>query len=321
MPAKVDDGVAGSTLPARHATIGRMGQLLLIVVVAVTVAAVVFGVTVLVSGRDPGLSPAEPDGRALPLPTTRPLRESDLGDVRFDLTMRGYRMAQVDQALRRAAYDIGYKDELIGVLEAEVNALREGRLLDADALRRAREAAQAPAPAAAPAEAPTKPGWTEFTQPAESEPVDDQAQPADDGTAEPVASAPADEQATAEAAVAAEPSPAADDLAEPADETAEPDEARVEAEATVTSTPAAEQPVEEPAAPAEPTTAAAVPAKPRTPARRTATRTSRPAKRTAAEADDSGAALPEDAPITKSAIGSETSATAKPAEDAESARR
>ena len=42
-------------------------------------------------------------------------------------------MAQVDQALRRAAYDIGYKDELIGVLEAEVTALREGRTEDADA--------------------------------------------------------------------------------------------------------------------------------------------------------------------------------------------
>jgi hypothetical protein len=50
-------------------------------------------------------------------------------------------MAQVDQALTRAAYDIGYKDELISVLEAEVTALREGRTSDADVLRRAREAA------------------------------------------------------------------------------------------------------------------------------------------------------------------------------------
>ena len=48
-------------------------------------------------------------------------------------------MAQVDQAMRRAAYDIGYKSELIGVLEAEVAALREGRTEDADALRQARE--------------------------------------------------------------------------------------------------------------------------------------------------------------------------------------
>jgi DivIVA domain-containing protein len=121
-----------------------MGQFFLIVVVALTVAAVVFGVTVLVSGSDTGLTPAEPDGRAVPLPASRPLQEDDLGVVKFDTAVRGYRMGQVDQALRRAAYDIGYKDELIGVLEAEVTALREGRTLDADALRRAREAAQQP---------------------------------------------------------------------------------------------------------------------------------------------------------------------------------
>ncbi|MEV0215137.1 DivIVA domain-containing protein [Micromonospora sp. NPDC050695] len=116
-----------------------MGQLLLLLVVALTVAAVVFGVTVLVSGRDPGLVPVEPDSQAVPLPGTRPLRESDVGAVRFDTGLRGYRMAQVDQAMRRAAYDIGYKSELIGVLEAEVIALRAGRTADADALRQARE--------------------------------------------------------------------------------------------------------------------------------------------------------------------------------------
>ncbi|MGK5738160.1 DivIVA domain-containing protein [Micromonospora sp. URMC 103] len=125
-----------------------MGQLLLMLVVALTVAAVVFGVTVLVTGRDPGLVPAEPDGRAVPLPGNRPLHESDVEHVRFDTALRGYRMAEVDQAMRRAAYDIGYKSELIGVLEAEVVALREGRTADADALRRAREQAAGGVPAA-----------------------------------------------------------------------------------------------------------------------------------------------------------------------------
>ena len=122
-----------------------MGELFLFLVVALTVAAIVFGVTVLVSGGDPGLTPVEPDGRAVPLPANRPLDEDDVGQVRFDTAVRGYRMAQVDQALQRAAYDIGYKGELIGVLEAEVAALREGRIADADVLRRAREAAIQPA--------------------------------------------------------------------------------------------------------------------------------------------------------------------------------
>jgi DivIVA domain-containing protein len=121
-----------------------MGQLLLFIVVAVVVAAIVFGVTVMLGGGDSGLTPVEADGRAVPLPTDRPLGEDDMGQTKFDVVWRGYRMAQVDQALQRAAYDIGYKGELIGVLEAEVTALREGRLADADVLRKAREAAVAP---------------------------------------------------------------------------------------------------------------------------------------------------------------------------------
>ena len=124
-----------------------MGQLLLFIVVALVVAAIVFGVTVMLGGGDSGLTPVEPDGRAVPLPSDRPLGEEDIVRTKFDTAWRGYRMAQVDQALQRAAYDIGYKGELIGVLEAEVAALREGRTADADVLRRAREAAVAPPPA------------------------------------------------------------------------------------------------------------------------------------------------------------------------------
>jgi DivIVA domain-containing protein len=122
-----------------------MGHLLLLLVVALVAAALVFGVTVLIMGGDQGMEPAEPDGRAVPLPGVRPLTESDLADVRFDTVLRGYRMSQVDQALRRAAYDIGYKEELIGVLEAEVEALRDGRTEEADRLRQARLRAAGPA--------------------------------------------------------------------------------------------------------------------------------------------------------------------------------
>ncbi|MEU4687329.1 DivIVA domain-containing protein [Actinoplanes sp. NPDC023714] len=134
-----------------------MGQLLLFIVVALVVATIVFGVTVLLSGGDSGLTPVEPDGRAVPLPSDRPLGEADISATRFDTVVRGYRMNQVDQALQRAAYDIGYKGELIGVLEAEVAALREGRLEDADALRKAREASAAPAAPETPADGATAP--------------------------------------------------------------------------------------------------------------------------------------------------------------------
>src|SRR5262245_13304160 len=132
-----------------------MAQVLLLLVVALTVGAVVFGVMVLVSGGDPGLREVEPDGRGTPLPGSRPLVEQDVTKVTFDLGLRGYRMDQVDRALKRVAYDIGYKDELINVLSAEVEALRDGRFDDAEALRAARLAAsgEGGVPAAADEEA------------------------------------------------------------------------------------------------------------------------------------------------------------------------
>jgi DivIVA domain-containing protein len=139
--------------------------MLIFLVVALVAAALAWGIAVLLTGRDPGLEPVEPDGRAVPLPTARPLTESDLGVLRFDLAPRGYRMGQVDQALRRTAYDIGYKEELITVLEAEVAALREGRQEEAETLRQAREAAQRPRGAAP---ATTEPATTE---PAATEPA------------------------------------------------------------------------------------------------------------------------------------------------------
>jgi DivIVA domain-containing protein len=146
-----------------------MGQLLLYVAAALVIAAIVFGVTVMLGGGDSGLPPAEPDGRAVPLPSDRPLGEEDLIRTKFDTAFRGYRMSQVDQALQRAAYDIGYKGELIGVLEAEVLALREGRTAEADMLRRAREAALGPPVVSDDAAAITEPSAVD--PPPSSEPV------------------------------------------------------------------------------------------------------------------------------------------------------
>jgi DivIVA domain-containing protein len=180
-----------------------VSQFLLVVAVALTVGAIVFGITVLVTGDDDGLRPVEPDGRAVPLPGERPLAESDVTQLRFDTALRGYRMAQVDAALRRAAYDIGYKDELIRVLQAEVDALREGRFPEAEVLRRAREAALAtvevPAAPAAPPPEPlaadeeTPPGPAEPSEPAVAEPSE--AEPAAEvPSAEPAAGPPVADQ-------------------------------------------------------------------------------------------------------------------------------
>lgn len=183
-----------------------MGQLLLLLVVALTVAAVIFGVTVLVSGRDPGLVPAEPDSQAVALPGTRPLRESDVGAVRFDTGLRGYRMDQVDQAMRRAAYDIGYKSELIGVLESEVIALREGRTDDADVLRQAREQSASKV-TTADADAAVEPG--KAAEPGNDAPLTGEAGSAPVGSTTPgplpaASSSPADSDGVAPAAAPAD---------------------------------------------------------------------------------------------------------------------
>ena len=115
--------------------------LLYVLLGALVVGAVAFGVAVLVTGADPGLTAEVPEGSSVPLPGHRPLAEHDFQALRFDTGLRGYRMSQVDSALRRAAYDVGYKTELVAVLEAEVAALREGRQDDADELQKARVAA------------------------------------------------------------------------------------------------------------------------------------------------------------------------------------
>lgn len=118
-----------------------MREILLLLIVALVAAAIVFGVAVLVTGGDQGLGPAEPDDRFRRLPGDRPLGEEDAAQIRFDVAIRGYRMAQVDRVLARVSYDLGYKQELINALEAEVAALRDGRKDEADVLRDRRTAA------------------------------------------------------------------------------------------------------------------------------------------------------------------------------------
>ncbi|HEY3502925.1 MAG TPA: DivIVA domain-containing protein [Actinocatenispora sp.] len=121
-----------------------MREILLLLVVALVAAGIVFGVAVLLTGGEKGMAPAEPDDRVRRLPGDRPLSERDLAEMRFDTAPRGYRMRQVDVAVSRVAYDLGYKQELIAALEAEVDALREGRAEEADLLRDRRLAAREP---------------------------------------------------------------------------------------------------------------------------------------------------------------------------------
>ncbi len=112
-----------------------MATVLLTISVVVVVAAVVLGVVILLFGGDSGLSTADPDERSRTMDTGQSLTEADFQMVSFDITLRGYRMQQVDDLLGRVAWDIGYKNELLEVLSSEVEALRAGQVEEADRLR------------------------------------------------------------------------------------------------------------------------------------------------------------------------------------------
>jgi DivIVA domain-containing protein len=58
---------------------------------------------------------------------------SDVGRVRFDAALRGYRMEQVDEVLDRLADELGRRDVMIASLQAQLSRYRDmtGRYEDA----------------------------------------------------------------------------------------------------------------------------------------------------------------------------------------------
>jgi DivIVA domain-containing protein len=96
----------------------------LIVVAALIVAGLVFGVVAFSTGRDAGLTDAAPPGAPSDLPADRPLDADDLAAARFDTALRGYRMDQVDALLARAAHDVRELREYADGLERELGIER-----------------------------------------------------------------------------------------------------------------------------------------------------------------------------------------------------
>jgi DivIVA domain-containing protein len=94
------------------------------------VAAIGFGIAAFTLGHGGGLGAAEPDSRATDLatdlPADRPLRPSQLAGLRFDLALRGYRMAQVDEVLRRLGTELQVRDAEIRRLRRELTGSAPG---------------------------------------------------------------------------------------------------------------------------------------------------------------------------------------------------
>ena len=175
--------------------------ILLGVLVSVAVIFAVFAVTL---GRGGSMTHFQPDWPGRPLPQERTVRAADVSEAKFSLAFRGYRMAEVDDALDWLAAEIAERDEAILRLS--------GRPFESQ--RTTIDSATLGAvPVAVPAEAPlgddTAPGGFAPIAPAPAEPApDDTAQfylrpPAPDETAQLYVRPPADDLS---------PRPPADDL-------------------------------------------------------------------------------------------------------------
>ncbi|CAM5470233.1 hypothetical protein SALBM135S_05557 [Streptomyces alboniger] len=90
--------------------------LFLVIALVVVVGAVTLAV---VGGGESGaLHDAAPERLTDPLPPDRPLRRADIDALRFPLTLRGYDMVDVDDALSRVAAELAERDARIAELEA-----------------------------------------------------------------------------------------------------------------------------------------------------------------------------------------------------------
>ncbi|GAA2725829.1 MULTISPECIES: DivIVA domain-containing protein [Streptomyces] len=88
----------------------------LLIALVVVVAAVTLAVA---GGGDRGVLPeAAPERMAWPLPAGRPVVRADVEALRLPLALRGYRMAETDDALDRLGAELAERDARIAELEA-----------------------------------------------------------------------------------------------------------------------------------------------------------------------------------------------------------
>ncbi|MFJ4515471.1 DivIVA domain-containing protein [Streptomyces sp. NPDC088816] len=93
----------------------------------VALAVVVAAVTLAVVGGGEGTGPlpeAAPERLLDPLPPDRPVDREDVETLRFPMTVRGYRMADVDDALSRLGAELAERDARIADLESALAGAR-----------------------------------------------------------------------------------------------------------------------------------------------------------------------------------------------------
>jgi DivIVA domain-containing protein len=112
--------------------------LAMVVVVAAVTLAVVGG------GKSAILQDAAPEQLTDPLPATRPVGRADVEALRLPVTARGYRMADVDDALGRLGAELAERDARIAELESALAGAQATRAGRPDLLKRPEERPHAP---------------------------------------------------------------------------------------------------------------------------------------------------------------------------------
>ncbi|MFH8488457.1 DivIVA domain-containing protein [Streptomyces longisporoflavus] len=92
--------------------------LFLFLVIALVVVVGAVTLAVIGGGERAALPDVAPERFTDPLPPDRALRRADVEALRFPLTVRGYRMADVDDALGRLGAELAERDAHIAELEA-----------------------------------------------------------------------------------------------------------------------------------------------------------------------------------------------------------
>ncbi len=92
------------------------------VVTVLVVGALVFLGGSLLLGRGETRPPADPDHSPLELPEDRPVTADDVRGLRLSVTVRGYRMTEVDWLLEQLARTLEERDAELAALRGRVDA-------------------------------------------------------------------------------------------------------------------------------------------------------------------------------------------------------
>ncbi|MDT0276783.1 DivIVA domain-containing protein [Blastococcus goldschmidtiae] len=105
-----------------------MPDLVLSLVGVLVIAALLFLGASLLLGRGESRPPADPGRSPVELPVARPMTGDDVRGLRMTVSLRGYRMTEVDWLLEQFARTLDDRDVEIAALTARLHPVSPGEL-------------------------------------------------------------------------------------------------------------------------------------------------------------------------------------------------